>query len=421
MQMNNDEHGTEMLDAVIIGIREESVPPLPKSLMHSPLRNVSASTELNTRLLRMPTRSVAVAATVLLCVGVGFLLFQSPQLLAQVQAAIRKAESISFDIETRHGDAVIQRYRIHYSSHEGVRAESATKLHIFNVSDSVILDIDHSSRIAKSRPVYDTEAMQEMLAGSIGELATLDAIEQIEAKRYSVEGKEALELWARWDNAIAHVSVDPQSKLPFRIEVDRGHNRHGEKIVEVVTNIQFGSDIPAGDYSLQVPGGYAFEEIERTELNTAVSGYVLSEDGLGPIKWGMSFNEVVSLIGKPDSFGANPTMVPEMKDGQPVIIPGKGFNLIPAEPPHQIIDMHYDSRGFRIFVSELDGVISVQCYDGRIGRSFPGETNEGIKIGMTREEVQNILKVDRIEDGRFQFEQNRLSVMGASVGMKARE
>lgn len=94
---------------------------------------------------------------------------------------------------------------------------------------------------------------------------------------------------------------------------------------------------------------------------------MLSKDGLGPTKWGMSFNEVVSLIGKPNSFEANPTMVSEMKDGPPVVVPGQGFNLIPAEPPHQTIDMHYESRGFRIFVSELEGVVSVQCYNGRIG------------------------------------------------------
>lgn len=420
MQNNSDENATKLLDSVILGIRQEDIPLMPESLSQTELndtypQNGTKSGFFREHSRRITLQHVVLAATVLMCIGIGLSFFQSRQLLAQVQEAIRDASSISFDLETLYGDETIQRYHIQYSQTEGIRAESAFKLHIFNLSEKATLDIDHSSKTAKIRPVYDAEAMQAVVGGSIAELSSLRPMEQIEAKRYSEDGKEWIELWARWDRAIAHVSVDPKTMLPVRIEVDRGHNPQGQKIVEIVSNIEFGHDSSGHDYSLDIPGGYAVERIERSEPTEAVEGYVLSADGLGPITWGMSFDEVVSLVGRPDSFDASPAMVPEMKDGQPVILPGKGFKMVPAKPLHKIIHMNYESSGFRIIVSEIEGVVSIQCFDGRSGRTFPGRTVEGITIGMTREQVKEILGLDSLQDGRFQFTADRLSVMGAST------
>ena len=152
MQYENNEHGAELLDVAIQSIREELVPPLPTELIHTPLCHLKRDSNLRGVRARLPVHRLAVAAALLLCLGLASSLLQSPQLLAQVQAAIHEAEYISFNLETRKGDEIIQRYHIYYSSREGVRAESATKLHIFNRPENAILEIDHSAKIARSRP-----------------------------------------------------------------------------------------------------------------------------------------------------------------------------------------------------------------------------------------------------------------------------
>lgn len=104
----------------------------------------------------------------------------------------------------------------------------------------------------------------------------------------------------------------------------------------------------------------------------------------------MSFKEVVSFLGEPDSFESKPALEADVDDKGRLKLPMK---LVPANPPYNVVLMHYRSLGVRIDISSLDGVQWIRCHEKTLfHKQFTGKTSEGIQIGMSKKEVLSLLK-----------------------------
>lgn len=422
MRFEPDSNSTSLLDRVVEELRDTKVPefPNPPIDLPEPSERLFAAQR---KFLAMPSiargvlsgRGLAAAASIVVILVLSLSQWNRSTVIAQVQAAIQSAKAVSFDLQTVRDGKVVDTRRVIYVPQGMVRAEGAGSLHVFNAEAEKVMKIDHVSKTAEIRPVYDSQAMQNILAGSIGRLASLEPIEQTKVTKSVRDGKEVLELWVVWDAAVVRVVADRESKLPLRLEVDRGKDAEGTQIQEIIENIRFQDSAPVDLFAIDAPEDYDIDVVERVDPDEATKDYILSDEGLGPIKWEMSFDEVVAAIGKPDSVTMRPGVEPEMKDGLPVIVPGKGFNMVPADPPYDILEMRYDSQGFRVYISSITGVISIRCFDKSMNmRRFPGISAEGIEVGMSKTEVLDKLGIDELPPERFQFRDNRLVSMRAS-------
>ena len=175
---------------------------------------------------------------------------------------------------------------------------------------------------------------------------------------------------------------------------------------------EFDTHLPNSLFAIESPQGYELTRIERRD-NGADENLVLSaKDGLGPVKFGMSAEEVRLALGKPDVMETKPAMTAKLVDGKPVIIPGKGFELVPADPPYDNVILRYRSRGFMITVSSVSGVTHIRAFDKAFGlgcNRFAGQTDDGIRIGMTEKEVKRKLDVTALPKERFVFRNGTVS------------
>ncbi len=167
------------------------------------------------------------------------------------------------------------------------------------------------------------------------------------------------------------VWVDPETKLPVQIETST-HEEGGVISLQITSNIVFDRPLDAALFDMTPPKGYEVESFGISKLQPEQAGKDASElvatprVGIGPVKFGMKTDDVIKLIGPPD------TQHKATKD----------FELL-----------EYYSRGFSIHVTTQRGVISIMCYTGKFFamqvRDFAGRTDEGIRMGASRAAIEN--------------------------------
>jgi hypothetical protein len=323
--------------------------------------------------------------------------------------SISNSGSAVFRLRTLAANKMVDSQRLHYLPSGMVRAEGARSLNIINSEKEQFLTVDHARQTAVIKPIYDLEATQRIFTSTFGALLQMEGIQEVKERSYVLDNRPVREFTAIWDGAVTTVIVDKESALPVKLELDRGKDNDGHAVIEVADQFEFGRKLSPELFSMVVPDGYEVQRVERRLPDQESASYVLSETGLGPVRFGMSVDEVRSLLGAPDSVDSRPAEEPEMKDGSPVIVPGKGFRMVPADPPYNLIDLRYDSRGFRVGLSSIKGVINIRCFDeltyGASTRKFLGQSSEGVKIGMSRAEVKELLGLDGLPIvAPFQFD-----------------
>lgn len=409
-----------LLDKVVEELRQATVPPLPDVSIDFCEAPQNTTQILNANRSRfLSRRSVTIAASLLVAMTLLFTQWESPTAIAQVQAAVQSAKAIRFKMQTLVNGEVVEGWRILMVDNQGVRAESAERLHIFDFKSQEMLEVNHTEQSALIGPVYDSDALKRDLAGGIGRLSSLEPIEQTRVRQTVREGKQVTEIWSVWDGAVAKTTMDAKSGLPLHIEIDRGRDSEGRSIREEITAIQFDVAVDREEFIIRAPEAYQVVTIERTSVDERAKQFVLSDQGLAPVTWGMKRDAVIAKLGKPDKIKSNPGMEPVIKDGKPVLTPGvgAGIKMAPAEPPYEVIVLHYDSKGFRIILKSNFGVTNVRCYDARIAspycRKFEGQTAKGIRIGMTKKQVLEQLGAKDLPIGRFDFRDDRLVAMSS--------
>jgi hypothetical protein len=163
------------------------------------------------------------------------------------------------------------------------------------------------------------------------------------------------------------VWVDQRTKLPIRFEF-------GEDGKEVWTDIVFDVPLDASLFNMTPPAGYKVDTFGVSTLApepddpALAAPIVMPRVGLGPAKFGMTKEEVIKVLGKPDR---------EFMQGKMTFLA-------------------YYSRGFELWIMPADhprhGLSHASCM-GQYGfavklREFKGKTDKGIGLGASRADVE---------------------------------
>jgi outer membrane lipoprotein-sorting protein len=190
--------------------------------------------------------------------------------------------------------------------------------------------------------------------------------------------------------------VSPKTQLPVRVEriveIREGANSPSESI-ESFEDMVF--DVPLNDelFSLDPPAGYAVTESGKPRASLAEvfreKLIIAPKIGLGPLRFGMSENEVLELLGTPDDVITRVPMVPNADEvGE---VDGKkrppGGELIVLT---QLRVLTYSGLGISLTFEVSAGLKGITCRTQVPITSeilLPGQTMEGIRLGSTSDEL----------------------------------
>jgi outer membrane protein assembly factor BamE (lipoprotein component of BamABCDE complex) len=162
------------------------------------------------------------------------------------------------------------------------------------------------------------------------------------------------------------VWVEPKSQLPVRLEiVDKDNAGAGRKMT---MDLKFDQPLDEKLFSTEPPAGFTLrtEGVEtapapRVEDAAVSAPEVKPKEGLGPVKFGMTKEQVIKELGEPDK------------------IDQKGMAL------------DYLSRGYSVFISPRRGVMMITCYTQATFvvkvADFAGKTKEGVGVGAKSADI----------------------------------
>ena len=165
--------------------------------------------------------------------------------------------------------------------------------------------------------------------------------------------------------------VDPLTKIPMRIETVTREG--GATTTEITSIIAFDRPLDTKLFDLTPPEGYEVETLGVPALRAepaakakeAAEMIVTPSVGIGPVRFGMTADQVIRLLGEPDK----------------IVSPNKDYKLL-----------EYYSRGFSVHATTQRGVLMVTCYTSKFFafrvRDFAGRTDKGIKMGASRSAIE---------------------------------
>jgi len=190
-----------------------------------------------------------------------------------------------------------------------------------------------------------------------------------------IDGKKAIGYRVRFgvgeDKKEARVWVDYKTKLPLRIEQSEKDKAGRETAQMVSTDFVFDTPLDAALFRMTPPEGYKLVTMgtatplppapkEADKLAPMVTPLV----GIGPARFFMSKEEVIKVLGPPDSIP------PE----------GKGIQLL------------YFSRGFQVDVTPKRGLVAIHCVTQKTFftkvNDFRGKMKEGIAMGASEKMIE---------------------------------
>ena len=329
---------------------------------------------------------VALACVVLVAIIVAFVLSGGQQQLAFAQVAekVQHTQSLSFKVKQITRDPEQPEQRILILPDGRVRADGSMNYWIRDDKGHKMIMVDKARKTAQvqegfSLPVPGDINVYEMIKNIRKEAARRLPDEEIGGRKVAVFRVEVKGLPAREKSWVSKVWVDPKTELPIRIETPEDDlGECGMNAATAMYDIEFDRPFDPALFSFEPPKGYKVEISgtanfpdlpEKPELRAP---RIISGVGLGPIRFGMSRDEIETLLGKPDGYEANKT------------------NLV------------YNSRGFVLTVSHRSGLKRISCVSQELTtsrvRDFAGKTKEGIGIGSSLKEVETAFgKPDRDE------------------------
>lgn len=265
-----------------------------------------------------------------------------------------------------------------------------------------LLDLKRGRSMAvdpKKKRVMRFEGMAN-ITPEMKQMNFYDFIRNIQAKAVSelpaktIDGKKRLGF--RIERAVDHpmmekklslkmnVWVDPQTKLPVRIEELAPESTASTKyrVAVVMDRFQFDQPLKKELFTFDPPEGYIVQSFGAEKLLPPKKDKSLQQPmlkpkvGIGPVKFGMLQDEVVKLFGKPEK------VIPLGKNGA---------------------SLEYYSRGVGMNVSDVLGVTTIsaksQTFTAIQVRTYAGKTDKGIVIGSTEQTIRDAYgKPSNIED-----------------------
>ncbi len=399
---HDSNRGDEILEMALVHLQQQPIPEFTNPVVVFPAERASQHQDLRPAFMN-PVKSQAthfyrrwvIAAGVALAI-VGGTLSSFPwtgsNLVAfgQVQEAMRGLRCLRFEMKTFVGDELTGRFKVTYTQAGNVRGDSGLESHILNADQKEYMVVNDSKRKALIQPVYDNEALRERIFGSLDALFQIQPLPTTHVRSLVLDGRPVRELTTVWDGSLATVLIDAKTSLPITIELDRGENHEGVAIREVASQFEFDFDVDNSLFAIDPPKGYDLTRIERRDPIQSSEPLILTlGQGMGPVRFGMSLQEVRNHLGDPSSFESIPSMELDVdEEGKPKF----PMKLVPANPPSSIGKMHYRSLGLQIDVSSTNGVEWIRCYGSSLtSAGYGGKTEHGIQIGMPKSDVMKIV------------------------------
>ena len=289
---------------------------------------------------------------------------------AEVQEKVQGTRTVTFTETVKVEGEPIRKTRLFIQAPGHVRGEGEDG-HIF------ILDSEKHQSLAldpKEKKATLVLGLSEMIgAPNIYDLirnAAQDVLETLPEQM--IDGKKAIGYRVRFGvGEDTRVWVDPKTKLPVRIEQSE-KDKAGRKTAQMVsTDFVFDTPLDAALFRMTPPEGYKLVTMgTATPLPPApkeadkLAPVVTPGVGIGPARFFMSKEEVIKVLGPPDSIP------PE----------GKGIQLL------------YFSRGFQVDVTPRRGLVAIHCVTQKTFftkvNDFRGKTKEGIAMGASEKMIE---------------------------------
>ena len=312
-------------------------------------------------------RGAVAAVIVLVLFGLAILMPQtSPSLaLAEVARRVNATKTLrAVVVDPREGGTLFVS-----GSHRRFEGKGAVVIADSATGQEVMLDV--KSKLAYRIP-YRTGRVLDFY-GIFRELATAAStpIEEYVDKagrRYSgFSGKTAVKVDGKetW-KVDAKVWSDPTTKLPVRLEIRP--TDAGGQVVMLIEQIEF--DVPLDDaiFDMTVPAGYTIKGLSADQLKpppsekVAATLTIMPSVGIGEVKFGMSREQIVAILGEPE-FTIR---------GVYLSYPSKGLQLV-------LVGREPDKLGM-IIANPGDAASLVR-------NEFLGQTDNGIRTGSSTQDV----------------------------------
>ena len=352
------------LDGAAVSIEAE---PQKTRLGHSSLPRGRSRFLHSSGRLKMITRStvgiLAVAGLAGLAVwltpggGVAF---------ADVQRALNQVRSVTFDATSQLPGQDAIKSRVLVLGAERVRVElPGGDYLVFDSAEATLLHVrPQEQRAVVTSGLSSRE--EEAAAGMYETLRTMRARAEMPLPGKTIDRIEALGLLISDDQRTLRVWIDPATELPLHIEATY-RRPDGTEFVETASNFVFDKPLDESLFRLDPPAGYAVENRTLPGSSEEAAGrlVVTPKVGLGPVRFGMTRDEVIESLGRPDDTQSS-------RDGG--------------------VTLRYDSRGFWIGLGPDGKLRQIDCHAhpdeaAPVARTFAGKTAEGIALGASRNDI----------------------------------
>ena len=360
------------------------------------------------RPLQVSATVLAVAAVVLF-LAIGPFGHSDSFAFGDVQKAIGATKSMTYRFVIINGDddpIVIKAWHLgpDRSRFEGSDGE----VQVVNVKDEAMMRVLRVNRTALIESLYPSPEFSKMMDDSFARFRNLPekASRRIGEREY--KGRKVIEFLVKLDDRDYTVTVDSQTKLPVRMEfATEKLAATGRRHRVLFTDFVFDSPLDESLFALTPPPGYRVERRPLPKSEAAArddSSLVVSpETGIGSAQFGMTEEQIVQALGKPDRSGTTEsTMPPQTRTGR-----------FSKPQTYVSTELDYASRGFQLSVSSKFrigqseypgyGLLSIRVFNQvdqvPTFRDFQGRTREGIRLGATPDDV---LKVYGEPDSKMQ-------------------
>jgi hypothetical protein len=396
--MNNQySESDDLLDQVIKQIRQQDVPSYPCSEILSETRcagTTRPTPPLTKRRNRLKPRPMTVAAAVLaIVIGSGIILVNSAlrhagaAAFAEMQEAVGRAGSVRFYLLrfARAGDPSVTAF-MRLGPDRWRQELPGGDFIVEDLKAQERMHVSHRDHTAVIEPLYVSNDYSRAQADSLRKLRDLPGRAAKRIGERTLDGRKVIDFDVNLDGDASKVSVDAATKLPVQIEIVHPSHPGHEAIREVVKDFVFDASLDESLFRVVPPAGYTIVRHSREEPSSGdASVLVVSpETGIGPIKFGMSADDVIRALGEPNwrkdhRYADNLQPRPELdaKDA--------------GKAKYVMTELAYDARGFRLAVGAPGGLHSIHCFNqtsmGPSVRDFQGKTREGIKLGARPNDV----------------------------------
>lgn len=340
---------------------------------------------------------------------------------ADVQKALERIETAIIDVKYPKTPEHNQKMYV-ARAHNAVRKEAGTITFILDCNLGRTLVLNDKSKTAR---IQTDESLKVDFKKHTREMfdkytrIDAEAIERLGTKKFDGQTLVGFRMQTPDKNLRQVVWVDPKNRLPVRAEdtaVDP--TLPGATSIETVYTFTFNTRLDPKLFGTVPPKGYKIvEDVTLTKedhLPPAPKDKELASPvlealvGIGRARFGMSVDEVIALLGKPDRrspFWDNPPerqraidqVLQEAKEKsynedetirrlEAVL---KKFPVDAGNRPPDGVDLDYNARGFHLKVANDEGLLAVNCLsDWHDARDFSGRTSKGIRIGSTLADLE---------------------------------